>query len=431
MPSATTRRRSATRCSTATRWSRTRCPTATRCSTTRSLSSSLGLLVPERRRARRSAARHLVGADGADPQLAERLVVGDPLPQGVGVLGPLDPAGLRAAVDERHGDEPDPLEADVLELQADLRHLLDVRDVGGQRLGGGVEEPHQPVEAGQRAAGEDLRDQRGDERLLPLDPADVAAVADAVANPHVGERLLAVQGPGAGRDGDAVLRAVDVLRHADLDAVDGVDHVLEAAEVDDDVVVDADAGGLLELLDRAGRAADRSRPRSTSRCVAPGMVSPSVARAVGTVDQGVARDGDAVRRLPVGREVEQERGVRPAAGLAGRCRSRRSHGSPSPSPGCSSAASAPRCGPSPAGSSSWSDDVDDVEVAVEVAVEEGHREAAHHAQRQQRRQQHLRHRVRPCGPVRGASRADMGTAARAGQSAAQRRASSPSHGIGG
>ena len=64
--------------------------------------------------------------------------------------------GCVGAVDERHGDELDPLEADVLELQADLGHLLDVRDVGGQRLGGGVEEPDQPVEAGQRAAGDHL-----------------------------------------------------------------------------------------------------------------------------------------------------------------------------------------------------------------------------------------------------------------------------------
>ena len=185
-----------------------------------------------------------------------------------------------------------------------------------------------------------LLGQRGDERLLPLDPADVAAVADAVADPHVGERLLAVQGPGAGRNGDAVLRAVDVLGHADLDAVDGIHHVLEAAEVDDDVVVDAHPGGLLELLHRAGGAADGEGGVPDRVGGARDGVAVLV-DAVGTVYQGVARDGDAVRRLPVGREVEQERGVGPAAGFAGRCRSRRSHGSRSPSPGCSGAASGP------------------------------------------------------------------------------------------
>ena len=38
--------------------------------------------------------------------------------------------------------------------------------------------------------------------------------------------------------------------------------------------------------------------------------------ALRSIDQRVARDGDAVGRLPVRGEVEQDRGVRAAAGLA-------------------------------------------------------------------------------------------------------------------
>ena len=191
----------------------------------------------------------------------------------------------------------------------------------------------QPVDAGQRAAGDHLGDQRADERLLALDPADVAAVADAVADPHVGERLLAVQRPRALLDGDAVLRAVDVLGHTDLDAVDGVDHVLEAAEVDDDVVVDAHPGGLLELLDRAGRPA-----------VGVGGVPDHVGGAgdVLAVRRSCSRDGRRGSRAGWRRRTPTP--GRPRGGTGWwcptrrrppcRCRSRRSHGSRSPSPGC-------------------------------------------------------------------------------------------------
>ncbi len=271
-------------------------------------------------------------------------------------------------------------------------------------LRGGVEEPDQPVEAGQRAAGQHLGDQGADERLLALDPADVAAVADAVAHPHVGERLLAVEGAGAGRDGDAVLGGVDVLGHADLDAVDGVDHVLEAAEVDDDVVVDPDPGDLLELLHGARRAAvgvrrvphlrraardDSSRPRPRSRvgrrasragsrrrtptagpprggtaCVVsePPPASPSMLQPL------QSRESEPITRMLSGclRLVDLDL-LRPVAQLARRR-------------------------------------PDDVEVAVEVAVQERHRQPAHHRQRQQRRQRGPWPRCASGGPGHAACR---------------------------
>ena len=173
--------------------------------------------------------------------------------------------------------------------------------------------------------------------------------------------------------------------------------LLEAAEVDDDVVVDAHPGGLLELLDRAGRSA-----------VGVG----GVPHHVGAAGDGVAvlgscsRDGRPAsragwrRRTPTRRSAERwNRSVvsdpPPASwSMPQPSQSRESEPITRMLIGC-------------LGAWMWTlsgrfvelvGDVDDVEVAVEVAVEEGHREPAHHAQRQQRRQQHLRHRVRPAGP---------------------------------
>ena len=128
--------------------------------------------------------------------------------------------------------------------------------VEGQRLGGRIEELGQVDRVGQRVRADRLVGHRGDERLLALHPADVRAVAERVPLAHVVERLVAAELVGAGGQCDVADRVVHGVRDADLDPADRVDHRLEPVEVDDDVVVDADAGELLELLDRAAGAAD-------------------------------------------------------------------------------------------------------------------------------------------------------------------------------
>ena len=103
-------------------------------------------------------------------------------------------------------------------------------------------------------------------------------------------------------------RVLDGLGETDLHAADGVDHVLEAVEVEHHVVVDAHVGELLELLDRASRPSD-------GECFVPHHVGGAgdglavLADAVGPVDEAVARDADAVREGAVGGEVEHDRGV--------------------------------------------------------------------------------------------------------------------------
>ena len=109
-----------------------------------------------------------------------------------------------------------------------------------------------------------------------------------------------------------MLGVLDVLGDADLDAVEGVDHVLEALEVDDDVVVDPDAGDLLELPDRAGRAADGVR-LVPDHVLGAGDLAAVLVEAGRPVDEGVARDADAVGALPVGGQVQHDRGVGPLA----------------------------------------------------------------------------------------------------------------------
>ena len=268
-------------------------------------------------------------------------------------------------------------------------------------FGGGVEEAEQPVGRAITLPDSDLVDHRRDERLLALDPAEVAAVgALDVPDPDVAERLLAADLPGAGLDDDAVLLVVDVLGDADLDAVDRVDHVLEALEVDDHVVVDPDVGELLELADRAGGAADGEGLVPHRRRRARDGVARLV-DAVGPVDQRVARDRDAVGALPVRREVDHDRGVRPlaAAGqavdvVAGAVAAVGAHHQDVDR--VLRALDLDLLGPVLA---QLGAEVLDVEVAVEVAVEERDAETGDHAEDHDRREQHLGDGVRPAAPA--------------------------------
>ena len=166
-------------------------------------------------------------------------------------------------------------------------------------------------------------------------------------------------------------RVVDVLGDADLDAVDGVDHVLGSpgsrprewstrtpVVCSNCWIVQAGPAELERLVPHhVGAAGD-------------GLAV--VVLAVGPGDEGVARDADAVRPLPVRREVQEDRGVG-ALAAAGEV--------------VDVVALAPRvsqpitrmlsgsCGPStsffPGRLASWLVDVDDGDVAVEVAVDVG------------------------------------------------------------
>src|SRR5664280_2739793 len=129
------------------------------------------------------------GLKGLDPAKVTFVTV--PLADAVdGVVG----------VGQRHGDERDlgrvqPLEPGGQLPQVDHRQSA----VGGDRLGGGVEEGQQPVRAQQQSDAGGLAQDGGDELLLALDAAQVAAVAEGVPGAHERQRLLAVDVAHPGR----------------------------------------------------------------------------------------------------------------------------------------------------------------------------------------------------------------------------------------
>ena len=106
-----------------------------------------------------------------------------------------------------------------------------------------------------------------------------------------------------------MLAVDEVLGHAHRHAADGVDHVAEAVEVDDDEVVDEDVGVGLELRHRADRAAlgVGGVPHHVGRGRGLAVV------ALGPVHDRVARDGDGVRPAAVRGDVHEDGGVGAAA----------------------------------------------------------------------------------------------------------------------
>jgi hypothetical protein len=219
-------------------------------------------------------------------------------------------------------------------------------------------------------------------------------------------------------------RVDDGLGDADLDAADGVDHVLETLEVDHHVVVEADARELLELAHRARGPADRERLVPHHVAAAGDRVA-VVVLAGGPVDHRVARDADPVGAGPVGRQVEQDRGVRALAhpgqvvdvaalAVAG---VRAHHQDVERLLGARDALLVGAVGAELLG------EVDDVEVAVEVPVDEDHRQAGDHPEDHQRDDEDLRDRVSlaalalPFGRGRlrlGAARISVGHASTSG-----------------
>ena len=127
--------------------------------------------------------------------------------------------------------------------------------VRGDRLRRLVEHPPDAQRVGQQPGAGDLLDQRRQEDLLPVDPADVRAVADVVPDADEGQRVLAADPRPPGGQVHAGLGVLQRAGQAHLDPAEGVDRLLEAVEVQDDEVVDGQAGHRLDGLHGAPGAA--------------------------------------------------------------------------------------------------------------------------------------------------------------------------------
>ena len=99
--------------------------------------------------------------------------------------------------------------------------------------------------------------------------------------------------PGLERRGPPAFRG-HVVRDAHGHAADRVDHLLEAGEVDDDEVVDGDAGVLLHRVDRARRRRRRCPP-PLSQPVANAELNMPVVRAGGRRRSSCVHDGMSTR----------------------------------------------------------------------------------------------------------------------------------------
>jgi hypothetical protein len=105
-------------------------------------------------------------------------------------------------------------------------------------------------------AGVATSDASADELLLALDPHQV--VVD-LANPHVPERVGAVQDLAPGREVDVGIPVADRLVQAQFHTADGVDDASEPTEGHLEVVVDRDPRDVAHRLHQARRAADGGR----------------------------------------------------------------------------------------------------------------------------------------------------------------------------
>jgi hypothetical protein len=154
----------------------------------------------------------------------------------------------------------------------------------------------QPGRAQQQSGAGGLAQDGGDELLLALDAAQVAAVAEGVPGAHERQRLLAVDVAHPGRQ---VQPAHDVdggAGQADVDPTERADHGLEAGEVHLDVVVDPDPGQRLDGGHRAAAAA--LGERGVELVVHRGMNDAGGVRAGRDGHVGVSRDADQQRPAP-------------------------------------------------------------------------------------------------------------------------------------
>src|SRR5690606_10055417 len=132
----------------------------------------------------------------------------------------------------RDGDEPDLPGAHPPEPARQLLHDREREPVVRlDRLGDGGEEVVGASRVGEHALVGGLLDDRRHERLLPLDPVEVGAVAEAVAGPDVAEGLLAADHLPPRPQPQLGLRVVDAPGHADLHAAERVHDPFEPGEV--------------------------------------------------------------------------------------------------------------------------------------------------------------------------------------------------------
>jgi hypothetical protein len=203
---------------------------------------------------------------------------------------------------DRHGGEQHPVGVSAAQPVGQPAQLAGPEPVVDlQRAGGGVQDGVEPQRVQQRAAGGQLADHRGDEALLALDAVDVPA-RQARALPHEGQRLLAADRRDAGGQVDAGLGLARGPGQAHLHAVEVVDDLPEAVEVDLHVVVDAHPGQLLDRLDQQPRATQEERLVDLRLL---GLPRPVVADVRRDLDPGVAGDADQLHDVGAAVQVRQ------------------------------------------------------------------------------------------------------------------------------
>ena len=158
------------------------------------------------------------------------------------VVDPLGHRGQRAEVRVVGPDTlEEPREVDQLGGVESLVHHEVPEQLGDQIL-----------QAQELAGPEHLRDHRAQELLLPADPREVRhLVARLVPRPDVRERGPPVEVLAAGGDVEQRQRVLHRIRHAHVDAAEGVDHPLEPQQVDVQDVVDLHPA---DAPDRPGHA---------------------------------------------------------------------------------------------------------------------------------------------------------------------------------
>lgn len=212
-------------------------------------------------------------------------------------------------------------EHDVAQLQA-TQAECEMRDVAvaqravhAYRLGQSVQQGVRLQGVAEQVLSPQLLEDGAQEVLLPLLPAEVP-VGQAIAVPHIQQRLLPVEVMRALRPGLVVGRVVGGHRDGDVDPAEGVGHVAEPGPVDDRDVVDSHVGDVLHGLDGQGRAAEDIGPVDFPVPV-PRDRHP-----------GVPGDGHHVRAAAPGDQMHEHEGVGAPADAALRLLAGGGHGGP-------------------------------------------------------------------------------------------------------
>ncbi|GMA36491.1 hypothetical protein GCM10025876_26950 [Demequina litorisediminis] len=176
---------------------------------------------------------------------------------------------------------------------------------------------------------QDLACHVGQQLLLTLDASQVRAVAPEAGSGACSrerESLLTIEDLGARLEVEVRLGGLHVLGDAHGHATDGVDHVLEACEVDEgEVAVEVHAREFADgLHDARGALAAISVAAAAGECLVElagpsGLGGSVVELTVRDLHAGVAGDGDHVDAGAVGADVHDHGGIAShAADVVGR-----------------------------------------------------------------------------------------------------------------